>query len=266
MSSRERSIKAAAIGLGIFLVVVIMATILSVLVSIVNVFDLPKDGVSSVEEVDMRITEIEVDLKSTSLRILKGKTFEIKKDNISEEVKIDMSGGILKVKEESFKFWKNKAGGVLSIYVPGETILSDLDISIGAGKVEIDDVVANRFDLEQGAGKVKIKSSVFNEVSIDGGAGKIDIEDTTLKNLDMTAAVGSTHIEGHILGDSKIECGVGSVKLKLYDSREDYRLEVEKGIGSIKIDGEDAPTATGNGANSLKIEGGVGSVSIDFKG
>lgn len=265
MNARDRSIKAAAIGLGIFLVIVIMATILSVLASILNIFDPPKGRITSTEEIKYDISRLDIDLKSTSLKILRGKYFEIKKENLSEEVKFNFNGDTLKITEESFKFWKNKTGGVLTIFVPEDKDIYDLDISIGAGMVEIKDIIADNFDLEQGAGKVEIKSSTFYEASIEGGAGKIDIEDSTLKNLDMSAAVGSTHIEGNILGDSKIECGVGSVKLKLRGAREDYRVEVEKGIGSIKVDGEDAQATFGNGNNSLKIEGGVGSVIVDFK-
>lgn len=265
MSPREKSIKAAAIGFGLFLVIVIMATVLSLVASLINIFVPSKGGKTSIEEINYKISAIDVDLKSTSLEILRGEKFEIKKENLPEDIAIEMNNGVLRIEEELFRFWNSSRDGVITIYVPQDIVLDDLDIKIGAGKVLVSNIGAERFDLEQGAGKVEIKSSTFNDTSIEGGAGKISIEESTLNNLEMSSGVGSTVIEGHILGNNSIHCGVGSVKLKLFDEREDYRIEVDKGIGSIKIDKEDAPSVSGNGTNTLKIDGGVGSVSIDFK-
>lgn len=266
MSSRDKTIKAFAIGFGIFLIIIIMASILSVITFFLNVNE-PSRGTSEEIPTDARkIQNIDVDLKAMSLEIVRGEEFKIKKTDIDEEyVDIRYSGNKLYIKESKVKFWSSKFRGIITIYVPNELDLNYLDINVDAGKVYIDDIKARELDLDQGAGTVEINSSSFDEASIDGGAGKIEISSTTLKNLELSSGVGSTSIEGEILGRSEIECGVGAIKLNLTNSKEDYTFAVEKGIGSIKIDGVDAASRVGSGENFIQIEGGVGSITVDFK-
>ncbi|MEG2774365.1 MAG: hypothetical protein RR906_03065, partial [Acetivibrio sp.] len=62
-------------------------------------------------------------------------------------------------------------------------------------------------------------------------------------------------------------CGVGSTYLQLEDSQDAYHLAIEKGLGSITINGSSYSSVNSNSAsasNSLSIEGGIGNVSIDF--
>lgn len=50
------------------------------------------------------------------------------------------------------------------------------------------------------------------------------------------------------------------------NTKDNYKIIAEKGIGSIKIDGvEQGQESTyGSGENLIKLEGGIGSINIDF--
>ena len=46
----------------------------------------------------------------------------------------------------------------------------------------------------------------------------------------------------------------------------EYMLKISKGIGNIVVDGETIKSdeAMGNGGKDIKIDGGVGSIKVDF--
>ncbi|MDD7024010.1 MAG: hypothetical protein PUI37_04005, partial [Oscillospiraceae bacterium] len=55
-------------------------------------------------------------------------------------------------------------------------------------------------------------------------------------------------------------------KLTLLGSREDYQIEMDKGIGEARLEGESMrdDSVYGAGRNRIEIDGGIGEISIDF--
>ena len=78
--------------------------------------------------------------------------------------------------------------------------------------------------------------------------------------------VGSAEITTNIANEADIDAGVGSLKLNLIGSKMEYMLKISKGIGNIVVDGETIKSdeAMGNGGKDIKIDGGVGSIKVDF--
>lgn len=79
--------------------------------------------------------------------------------------------------------------------------------------------------------------------------------------------VGKFSLDAKVLGNSDIEQGVGSMDLNLIGTSDDYQIYVDKGLGSVNIDGKNVKDDEnfGNGINKIDIDGGVGSINIDFK-
>ena len=61
--------------------------------------------------------------------------------------------------------------------------------------------------------------------------------------------------------------GVGESNITLLGSKEDYKLELEKGLGNISVDGVNVSDygSSGNGTNKVEINGGVGSINVRFE-
>ena len=94
-----------------------------------------------------------------------------------------------------------------------------------------------------------MNNSILNDAKLDLGIGEIDIN-------------------SNITGNSQIDCGIGSVKLNLPGNKDEYTFDVSKGIGSITINqyGEVGDKSKlGNGQNYIKIDGGIGKISITTK-
>ena len=65
----------------------------------------------------------------------------------------------------------------------------------------------------------------------------------------------------------KINAGIGNLELNIQDNKENYTIKADKGIGYIKRDGKEVAddVTYGDGENNIKIDGGIGSIKIDFE-
>ena len=267
MTSTQKIIKYCAIAFAIFLIVTIISAILSGIYGLANVLGLRKE--TSKELNDMTLsndltTYLDVDISYSNLNIKVGKYFIAQTNNDNIQCKQD--GNKLKIKEKKLNWFSKNKNEDLTIYIPENLQFEEVKINNGIGNVNIENLTTEKLKLNLGAGKTTIKSINANQADIDTGAGKFTIESGNISNLDFDMGVGETNVTAKITGKNKIDTGVGSFNLKLLDSQENYRFDVEKGIGKITIDGKSIldDKIIGNGKNFIKISGGIGKIKIDF--
>ncbi|MCI8396540.1 MAG: hypothetical protein HFJ52_02385 [Clostridia bacterium] len=60
---------------------------------------------------------------------------------------------------------------------------------------------------------------------------------------------------------------MGETVVNLVREKDKYKIIAEKGIGSLKIDGKEqsGETSQGDSKDIIKIEGGIGSIKVNFK-
>lgn len=255
-------IKALAYLLAFFIII----TMVTSLIFAVNLFTGSNSQMEmqSIYKDDKIINNLDISLKATSLEIVDSKEFSV--DTNNAKIKITYENGTLKIYEKGTPSF-NTSDLVLKISLPSASNFKTVKIEMGAGKTHIANLNTDILDLNLGAGKNLLeKLEVNNQTKIESGAGLTKIMAGTLNNVDLDLGVGKVFINASILGNSKIECGVGAVELNLLGNQENYQLNVEKGIGSIyvadKIYNND--DTIGNGNNHLKIEGGIGSIKVEF--
>ena len=253
----HRLIKAFAICLAIFIIVSIINTVVYFASSIFSV----NNDVNMNENYSSEIKNIKIDIGTSNLVIKKGDILNVIADNVSKRFKVDEENNTLTIKEKSVNVFRNKKASKVIITIPNN--LKDLSIDFGAGKLEISDINTSRFNLDQGAGKAIINNLISGKTDIDGGAGELNITNSRLEDLDLDMGAGRFYFSGHIVGNSKIDQGVGELILDLYG--DDYTIKASKGLGSITINGENysKDTTVGEGANYIKIDGGIGSITIN---
>lgn len=253
----QKLIKAFAICLAIFIIVSIINTVVYFASSIFSV----NNDVNMNENYSSEIKNIKIDIGTSNLIIKKGDTLNVTADNVSKRFKVDEESNTLTIKEKSVNVFRNKKASKVIITIPNN--LKDLSIDFGAGKLEISDINTSRFNLDQGAGKVTITNLISGKTDIDGGAGELNITNSALEDLDLDMGAGRFYFSGHIVGNSKIDQGVGELILDLYG--EDYTIKASKGLGSITINGENysKDATVGEGINDIKIDGEVGSITIN---
>lgn len=174
---------------------------------------------------------------------------------------------------------------------------SSVDVTTKAGSVKIDNVHADNVIANTNAGSITVDDVNAKQVSVGTMAGSVKVEEIacdelivksdsgSLKVVDINAAMAATLTTGagSVKCDVKtailtITTGAGSVKfetnadiIELYTGagsitgtvdglKQDYQIEIIKGVGSSNINDQTVVGAT----KFLKVDTSVGSVKIDF--
>lgn len=209
------------------------------------------------------ISKLSVTLSYTNLIIKDAENFKIETNN--KNVKLENKNGVIKIKEEKINVSIETKDSNLIIYLPRDKEFSEIEFTTGAGKIEAENLVTKKLNLKQGAGKIDFKRlTVLDETKVLGGAGSLDIEYGNIYNLNLTMGAGKTNISALFKGSNKITTGVGEFNINLFNSLNDYKVKINKGLGNIKVNGEEINSnyENGKGLVSLTIEGGVGNINL----
>ena len=83
--------------------------------------------------------------------------------------------------------------------------------------------------------------------------------------LDTSGCVLNDSVKA-LLGECDLKFGVGQSDLILLGGKDSYTVDIEKGVGNITLDGVDVTDFdNGDGENHIKIEGGIGTINIEFR-
>ena len=263
MNTFQRIIKYAALALAFSIIVSILSLLFGFISSISEIFESSVSTELSTDYIGSQINSLEIDLKEVSLYIIKGNSFNVKTN--TDKITSAVINGKLKIKDKSSKYSKNK---IVELTIPENVILNEIDIEVGLGKNNIELLNANNIKLELGSGKMTINNiNAYTNFEVDGGSGEINIKNANVSNMEIDMGVGLTTFEGTLKGNNKIEAGIGELKINLKDSIDNYRFDVNKAIGSIKVNNNEISNNTiyGSGVNLLKIDGGIGSIKINTK-
>jgi DUF4097 and DUF4098 domain-containing protein YvlB len=281
MSSFQKVIKYCAIAFAVMLAIGIISGIANAAFALVHVVS--GDAFSKDEEKTIDFTETYTDVRSLKinnatgeLKIKIGDTFKIEAQNVAESFDAKVSGdGTLTIDENRNDinfFWFNFNGfnsinSKITLYIPADFVAEEAKIDSGAGSVIVDGLKTEYLFISAGAGNINGSNIEAQRVKVDGGVGNVDLTDVNFRDADFDCGVGNLDIEGVLLGDNEIDCGVGKVDLDLQGDVDDYNLDIESGVGTVRLNGEKISkeeSRNSNTDNSIKIDGGVGDVRIDI--
>lgn len=275
MTTAQKIIKYFALAFAVFLIVTIISAILTGGYSILKAFGLihtnDKQITEELKVISNQIKEIEtlkIELACTNLEIKTGENFRVETNN--SQITFEERNGSVKIKEKN-RNWlnSNNIASDLIIYIPENMIaLDETKIETGAGKINIEKLNTQGLYLQLGAGDVHIENLIATqETKIDGGVGKTELQNCEIHNLKANLGMGEFVFKGKLTGKNEVDSGVGAINIDLNDSKENYKIEVSKGLGNVSIDGQkiEMDRVYGTGENYLDIDGGVGEIRIDFK-
>lgn len=270
MSTTQKIIKYCAIAFAVSLIVAIFSGIIQVAVIIgESIFGSSNklDELKILEEVkdNFDYSKLDIEIGATNITIKEGDNFKVETDN--SKIKLTKNDKEINIKEKNNSIISIGTKTELIITIPKDYIFDSIEIEAGAGKFNIENLNAQKIDLDLGAGSVNIeKINAIKELSLEGGAGSITIKDANINSADIDLGVGKFTFTGIFTGNSQIESGVGETNINIKDSKENYKLLLEKGIGSIKVDNEKVEnnSTIGEGTNTIRIEGGVGTINVAF--
>jgi hypothetical protein len=293
MSSFQKVIKYCAIAFAILLGIGIISGIANAAFAIVSVvsgvsnhnnfnFNFNNNNSKNEKTIDFSetysdVTSLDLDNATGELKIRIGDTFKVEAENVSEnfEAKVN-SNGKLTIRENRNKiefFWFqfdgfNSPNSKITVYLPVDFVAEEAKINTGAGTVSVEGLKAEYLLISAGAGNISGSNLVADEVKIEGGVGNVNFSDVNFADADFDCGVGNLYIEGVLLGENKIDCGVGEVDLDLKGDVDDYDLDIDSGVGTVRLNGEkirDSRNSNSGADNSIKVDGGVGNVKINIE-
>ncbi len=275
MTTAQKVIKYLATAFAVFLIITIISAILSgvyALLSALGLIHTNKDIVTENLKVISRevkeVTTLKIDLAYTNLDIKTGDDFKVETNN--SKITFEENNGSVKIKEEN-RNWlnNNNMSSNLIIYIPEDMIaIDETKIQTGAGKINIEKLNTQSLYLELGAGDVYIENVITTgETKIDGGVGKTELKYCEINNLKANLGMGEFTFSGKLTGKSEIDSGVGTINIDLIDNKNNYKIDVSKGLGNVTLDGQklEEDRVYGIGKNYLDIDGGIGEIKIDFE-
>lgn len=182
------------------------------------------------------------------------------------KTKIEKNANQLTVRGEENKSWWDKEDNI-EVTIPKGMSFDAVSIVVGAGEVNVDNVVTKYLTMDTGASKVTIDNVITsNRTKINGGVGEFTIKNGNLKNLDLNLGVGSSSITAALFGNADIDSGIGETRLTLLGGKDMYSVNAKKGIGDVKIDGASVgdDEKVGTGSNYVQVSGGIGAVNVLF--
>ncbi len=267
MTGIQKVIKWFGIALGIFLSISIISLLLRLIYVVSGFAGLTNSSLDDnySYRYDKFVLDLDIDLSYSNLSILTGEVFYIETNN--KNIHFIEKDNKLKISDSSRDLFSLKKDSKVVIYLPSDYKFDNVSISNGAGKVHIDSINLDYFDLELGAGEFVVDNIIVKEMDTETGAGSFKINNGIIGKLDFDMGVGSVFITSKIVNYGKIEAGVGSLSLNLIGTKEDYNLDISKGLGNIYVDNTQANDndKVGNGDSKIDIDGGIGKIEVNFK-
>ena len=275
MTTLQKVIKYLALAFAIFLTVSIVGGILSAVGLLGSLFSDDDAewgdviGETKTYTVSSEISDLNIQINAADFYIKEGNGFSVESN--LKNLEVDEKNGCLTLKDlTKIKLNGSNAyeNAVLTIWVPVGTVFDNVNIKTGAGRFTVDSLSAATIGFELGAGDVTISKLIAEKsANIEGGAGRITISNGAIKDLALKMGMGQLNLTAALTGDSELELGVGESNITLLGSKDDYELDIEKGIGNITVDGKNVTDygSSGNGANEVDIHGGVGAINVRFE-
>lgn len=265
MTTMQKIIKYFALAFAIFLSVSIIGGICGALYHVSYFFAGNTQDEMTTHIIGNNFTSLSVNISAAELEIKTGENFGIETNN--RYLRYKENGEILKI-HETKPFFASRKGMKVTLTIPKETVFDYADIDAGAGKVTIDELLANSLNIELGAGELKVgRLDAMHKAEIDGGAGSVTIMGGRLNNADIDMGVGELNLTSELDGKSSIDYGVGETNLVLLGTDDDYKIKLDKGIGDAWLAGKKMSddSVYGGGSRRVEIDGGIGALNITFK-
>lgn len=270
MTTAQKVIKYLAIAFAIFLIIVITSTLVMGIYGLSSLFGKKQESTTStLETINCQyndfITNLEIDLEKSNLEIKVGDSFIVQTNN--KNIVCNKKDNQLEIKEKDKKFEITNDYKTLIIYIPKSLYFNEIEVDTGIGNVNIDYIKANILSLNLGIGETTINDILSNIAKIETGVGKVNINSGNINNLDMDTGIGEVNVISKITGSSKIDAGIGNLNLYLLGNENDYKLNINKGIGNILINGNSVgdKQIIGNGISVIDVDGGIGKININYK-
>lgn len=267
MTGFQKFIKYAAIAFGIYLSITIVLVLLGIARGFVGASrnDEFRDLVRDREEYHTEditrnyenIKRLEVNVEETELIIRNGDAFRIEGTNIPDRMEIEQDGDTLKVSDEELPSSFSDENMVVTIYIPEDVKLDNIDLEINYVSADIQKLNATNLKLDVYSNYCEIDKIIADNMEFKNEEGNIDIYDAEIGRLLFDSESGVEDVSLDITGNAEINLEYSYTDMNLIGKEEDYQINTKNQSGNIYIDGT---TIT---SNSETVGSGNAKINLD---
>lgn len=213
-------------------------------------------------------TAIDMDLAAVELNIETGDDYAVDYQGISDlrpQVKMDGQKLVIKGSGKKVHFTP-KMECKLTVTMPDGVKLSQVNLDIDAGDVEIRNMNAEKLSIDVDAGNIEIYDGSFADVSVDVDAGNVSFENCLTQNVKADADLGNIEWK-HCTFDTIIaNADMGNVEAHSSQSLQEYKMNFEVDLGNIDVFGKsysDNYRADGDASKYIEISVNLGNITVD---
>ncbi|MEL3908343.1 MAG: DUF4097 family beta strand repeat-containing protein [Treponemataceae bacterium] len=273
MKNSHTIIKTGAIILAVFLIAGIVIGVIQLMSLVIPISNTDYTGEVTEYSISDNVKVLHIDVNMINVEIIRSSNSAFGFKTNYKKLKHSEKEDTLFIKNDKPKFLNinlnMRAVAFIKIYVPENFVLEKLEIDIGVGKLDLSDIKTKVLDIDSGVQSVMLRNILASEETIiNGGVGNLDINNCEFHSLKLDSGIGAIEFNGKLFGRNKLDFGIGSAQLRLKGSSNDYEMSIDKGLGSISIDGKKVRDGEilGNGKEKIFIDGGIGSIKINFTG
>lgn len=217
----------------------------------------------------MEIKNLEIDIGTSEFYLTtgSGSDIDIRTENTKENCfRYEVEGDTLKINYHTnfIQLFGIYSGAKIYVTIPENIQFDDVKIHNSVGTMNISGINAEYLELGTGTGAACFDNISADKLKVDSGVGDVEITNSVTNELNLDSGVGRTTYQGEINGDADIDSGVGEVVIDIKGDKNDYRFNIDKGIGDVTLNGNSCSGKFGDGKYSFKIDSGVGAVRIDI--
>lgn len=277
MTGFQKFIKYAAIVFGIYLSV----TIILVLLGIANAFvkgskqsvteiveNIDESNLKDISQEYTDITNVEIDLENIECIIKKGETFKIEGNNIPDKLEIKQEGNTLKINDDRVLSNFYTVNNALTVYIPEEQKLNNVDIEINSVLVDIERLNATNLKLETYNNYCKIDELFADNLEINNEYGEIEVYKSEVKTLNLDSESGTEDIHIGIAERAEMDLEYSNTNLILTGTLENYQINHKKLAGNTYVQGKEFLSSRepiGDGNVKINLETKYTEMYIDFE-
>lgn len=196
--------------------------------------------------IDVEVNKVKVEVVATDENVIRVK-------NATDEeagIVIREEGSTLEI-ETSRRGNRTDNGGTLTIYVPRNMKLTEANVQVNEGAIDLSEIQANELEL-----------------SVE--RGEITAADFTVGELSVSCGQGAANIKGTAQADIDLECGVAAINLETKGAQTDYNYEIEVGAGEVNLGGQTfsglavEKTINNHAGKEMGIDCATGKVNVTF--
>lgn len=206
------------------------------------------------------VRSVNINMDVGQILIQSGKTFKVETREASGRINANADGGVLTVSLKDQGFLAFMGGSdQLVITIPKDAKLDDFYVKLGLGHISLNEITVEKLTADLGVGYIEgLDLAVADTAKIKLGIGKVGVTDSTFYNARLENGIGLVKFEGELHQNNSAEIGIGSVQLFLTDDKQEYRFDINTGLGGSNI------SSGGSGENAVMLKSGIGGITVTF--